>query len=120
MQSAIAEQRWSPRRRLSESLTVYLNGHPVAATARDISIGGVLVDTGAIRLPRNSQVYVYFKLSRSGAAAPYRFAARVVRSSERGAGLMFSDFGPRALHNLRELLQVLFPADEAARQQSGP
>jgi hypothetical protein len=33
---------------------------------------------------------------------------------------MFSDFGPRALHNLRELLQVLFPADEAARQQSGP
>lgn len=99
------EHRWSNRRPLDGEVAL---SHPrygfVRGTVRDISIGGMFVETGRIGLPVNTPVVVSFRLQSGSQSDHYRLHAMVVRTAERGAGLMYLDSSADTIRPLREML----------------
>jgi hypothetical protein len=99
------DHRWSQRRPLQHELVIHREGSPLDGRLRNISIGGVFVETDVSTLSQNQLVHVMFKqVDVDSAAADYRFPANVIWTGERGVGLMFVDFSPKTLRALRELV----------------
>lgn len=96
----------------------------VCGRTRDVSLGGMFVETGQVILPRNQQVGLCFHLSMSGDDLLCVADARVVHNGTYGVGLGFRQMEKRIYEALRELLgrpAAEVPIDTArpGRQKTG-
>lgn len=102
------EHRWSARRFLGGEVTV---SHPrygiMHALLRDISLGGMFVETGRVDLPVNAPVVVSFVLQNGGNSSYHRLHATVVRTTDNGAALMYLDSSVDTIRPLRQMLYGL-------------
>ena len=76
----------------------------VCGRTRDVSLGGMFVETGQVILPRNQQVGLCFHLSVSGDDLLCVADARVVHNGLHGVGLGFRHMEKRSHEALREVL----------------
>jgi hypothetical protein len=99
------EHRWSHRRPLDGEVTL---SHPryglIRGSVRDISIGGMFVETGRVEFPLNTPVVVSFQLHNGNQSDHYRLHAIVVRASNEGAALMYLDSSADTVRPLRQML----------------
>lgn len=99
----IRDRRWSARKNVSLQVTLEVPQHaePVEARLRDLSMGGVFVETRFL-LPR-SPLMVRFRLP---GRLPDGFCleARVVHRGPAGAGLMFTRTSTLVIRALSEAL----------------
>lgn len=70
---------------------------------RDLSPEGAFIATSGHFLPDQAQVDVALNVPEAG-GVPRRFSARVMRSTEEGAGLRLQNIDPVTLRNLIETL----------------
>lgn len=102
------EHRWSARCFLGGEVTV---SHPrygiLHAVLRDISLGGMFVETGRVELPVNAPVVVSFALQNGGYSSHHRLHAMVVRAADDGAALMYLDSSADTIRPLRRMLYGL-------------
>lgn len=102
------EHRWSARCFLGGEVTV---SHPrygiIHALLRDISLGGMLVETGRVGLPVNTPVIVSFMLQNGGRSSHHRMRAMVVRTTGDNAALMYLDSSADTIRPLRQTLYGL-------------
>ena len=78
----------------------------ISCKTRDISIEGMLLDTGRVRLSNNTQVEVVLTDRTQDYGDPIRFQARVSRVRESLAALIFQDLEISAFRRLKTLLNV--------------
>lgn len=87
---------------------------PLVARSRDLSLGGMFVETGALVLPPNAAVAVSFSLENGGEHRAFNLLATVVRRAPEGAGLMFLQMGSDVIRSLSDVLsQYQHPSHEA-------
>ena len=117
-EDGVVDSRSSVRRRLA--LRVVL-GYPklgmLSGSTRDLSRGGMFVETGRVTVPRDEKVRVYLNLP---GPEEERFCvadARVVHSRSGGVGLAFEQLDDVTRSALNELTRV--PATAAAAAMSG-
>lgn len=105
------ERRSYERRRVHESATLHsARSGTLVANMRDLSLGGMSLDTGPGGLSQNSAVKVTFSLPNGG---PHTFTldAVVVRRGRDGCGLMFVRMEHGTIDALSE---ALWRYDESA------
>jgi len=99
------EHRWSSRRPVDGEVTL---SHPryglIRGIVRDISIGGMFVETGRVELPVNTPLVVSFRLRNGDLSDHYRLHAMVVRATDHGAALMYLDSSADTVRLLRQML----------------
>jgi hypothetical protein len=100
----IRDRRWSTRKHLALSveLEVPQQAAPIVADLRDLSLGGLFVETRFL-LPLHPLI-VTFKLP---ARDTIRLGARVVHRTPAGAGLMFMQTSTQVIRALSETLSQL-------------
>ncbi len=111
------EHRWSPRRYLEGEVIMHYS--PVGsfpAVLRDISLGGMFIETDGMALPVNAPVIVSLVLRDQGELSPHRLHAMVVRATDAGSGLMYVDSSEEILRPLR---RWLYAPHEAVLAASG-
>lgn len=99
------EHRWSMRKPITNN--VMLKGTPfgvIQVRAKDISLGGMYVDTGKKPLHVNATVDLAFMDTADGEQQVCVVPAVVVRTTAEGAGLMFHRFAPSTFHMLGSML----------------
>ena len=87
---------------------VMLNYGPlglVRAVTRDVRLDGMTVDTGVIRLTRNTDVEVTFSVRRNNRFQVHRVDASVAGAAPGGAQLLFRDYGRDTYELLKEMMQ---------------
>jgi hypothetical protein len=99
------EQRWSERKPLNVECDIYrMGGAPLRGKSRDICLGGMWVDTGEERLPKNAVVDVVLLADETEAGGDIHVRAMVVRNEDGGSALMFHDVDVGAFRRLQNLL----------------
>lgn len=73
---------------------------------RNVSLEGMFVETGQVRLPKNVCVQVVFSIPGVEKAQSHQIFARVVHSSKEGAGLAFMSSKLTALQALVGVLKA--------------
>lgn len=99
------EQRWSQRKPLH--MPVRLHYDPVGdieGTTRDISLEGMFVETGGIRIPPKSQIEVCFETEDNGRRVEHRVPAVAIHGSSDGVGLMLHHVDYENFYALRRLI----------------
>jgi hypothetical protein len=81
--------------------------------SRNLSLGGMFVETGEFKLPANSTVDISFRIKGSNEPDSFTFKAIVVRRIPGGAGLMFVQM---ETHTIRALSAVLSRYDPVYSQ----
>ncbi|HEY8553733.1 MAG TPA: PilZ domain-containing protein [Burkholderiales bacterium] len=85
-----SERRDTPRIPIAlEAILDYNRQDPQPSVTRDISLDGVFVETRTGKVPRKKTLDLAIKLPGEDGARYHRFHARVVRVTDRGAGLVF-------------------------------
>ena len=96
------EHRRSVRKRLLQSVTL---SSPrigaVPAKMRDLSLGGMFVETNTIDLPPNAPITVSFRLPHG---ERFRVDAMIVRRAPAGAGFMFLRMQTDVIRSLSDAL----------------
>src|SRR5688572_5820020 len=99
------ELRRSSRKSLRQEIGLDSSrASPTSAYTRDLSLGGVFVETGALVLPPNTPVSVSFSLRRDGEEHTFHLSATVVRRETGGMGLMFLHMDPDVIRALSDAL----------------
>lgn len=99
------ENRWSERQHVRLHITLFDDGREILRTSsRDLSIGGIFIDTGARSLDIDKKLEIAFSLRGSAGTQTHCLSARVVRNHHDGAALAFSDYDAQGLTALRVLL----------------
>ncbi len=84
------ENRFNQRKSISLDVMVDHQGVGlVNAQTINISMGGMYIDTGRIRLPSNSSIKIFFSLNIECNNQTHDISGIVVRSKEDGVGIMF-------------------------------
>ncbi len=99
------DDRWSHRRRVR--LMASLDDGkwtPRQGAIRDISMGGVFFETGAIVPPVNSFVILGLQVQEGDRFRYYRLPAHVTHVEENGVGLKFDEFDAETVAALRSAL----------------
>lgn len=100
-----SDHRWSMRQDMTLPVKVFNGGEAIVqGCTQNVGIGGMFVETNPSKLPLNSQLSVAFSISHDGGVSHHRLPATVIWATERGAGLMFTDFNVETVHTLREIL----------------
>lgn len=100
------EHRWSTRKPCPCTVVIdspYVG--TVAATARNIGLGGMFVEVGGLALPLNTPVRVGFSLDHHEYGERFRLPAMVVRRAPEGLAIMFLDTTPALVGSLRRALE---------------
>jgi len=98
------EKRRSSRRLLRREVGLESSrGGAHTAHTRDMSLGGMFVETDPQNLPPNASVTVSFTLP-NGKQNVFVLEAAVVRRAPNGLGLMFLRMAPDAIRDLSEAL----------------
>ena len=96
--------RSSSRMPLDLDITLFHHqGDPMTARLQDISFGGVYVATENNPPTVDSTVTLGLSLFEDGAEKVYSMSAVVVRTEDKGAGLMFDDYDGETIKCLRHL-----------------
>lgn len=99
------EHRWSSRKPVSGSVVVECPRIGlVRAALRDISLGGMFVESSAVVFPLNAPVSVVFDLPTGGRREGYCLPAMVVRHTSNGAGIMFLEPEAEVVRAMRSTL----------------
>jgi hypothetical protein len=99
------DRRSYERRRLHEAATLQSpRSGSLVATMRDLSLGGMYVETGPAGLSQNSTVRVSFNLPEAQGHEPLTLDAVVVRRGRDGSGLMFVRMDQDAIRALSDAL----------------
>ncbi len=84
----IRERRGNARMESNLDVALYYNSLVLlSCRARDISPGGVFVDTGGQSLPQNAKIDVRFDVSVDGQYQHHQLQAEVMHVEDRGVGL---------------------------------
>ena len=105
---AVAERRWSDR--VSETLPVTLHCHgnpPLHARSRNISLGGMFVETVTAIDSLSMPAVISFSLSRGSEIRHYRLSVELIRIADDGAAIMYRDFENETVRTLREMLYAV-------------
>ena len=108
------EHRKSSRIPLRQQIDIEARraGPPFSAWARDMSLGGMFIQTDSSVLRPGLFVTVSFALPHNGSQDRFVLEAEVVRQTPEGFGLMFTSMGPEEIRCLSEDLpaqQVAWP-----------
>lgn len=100
------EHRWSQRRpvQCEVQITYPRNGQRTRGTARDISIGGIFVETGPETPPVDALVELSFSLHSDADIMHKHILGQVVHVSPTGVGIMFCDLGVQDVRFMRAFL----------------
>lgn len=99
------EHRWSARRPVTGNVVVECPRIGlVRAALRDVSLGGMCVETNAVVIPINAPVSVVFDLESDEQREGYCLQAMVVRHTSRGAAIMFLDPEASVVRSMRDVL----------------
>ncbi len=99
------ENRWSERQDIHLHITLLDDGQEILqASSKNISIGGIFIDTTSQALDIDKKLDVSFSLRSANGTRQHRLPARVVRSHDSGTALAFSDYDTDTLNALRVLL----------------
>ncbi|HJX18363.1 MAG TPA: PilZ domain-containing protein [Acidiferrobacterales bacterium] len=108
------DNRWSPRRQVDLDITLHVSGQfPFSGVVRNMSLGGLFVETDATRLVGDVEVYLGFTIRTNTGTHRHRVPARSSRQNGNGVALLFTALDTGASHDLRQLLYpapVLAPA----------
>ena len=97
--------RWDVRKTVALPIMVYYDiNKPVYVKTRDISLGGMFVETDTTLLDINKPVEVLFNSHAIGNTELQRIQALVVRITREGAGLMFRGYDNNGLLFLQKIL----------------
>lgn len=115
------EHRWSVRKTHASTATI---DAPTRGTEvgwmRNISVGGMFVETGPLLWPLNTPVYVGFTLAGpDGDEVPFRLAGLLVRHAPTGLGVMFLETAADILGALRRALYAQHPVQPGEWPDSG-
>ena len=100
-----SERRASTRRLMALRISLYYDRLGlVTCKTRDLSLEGMLLDTGGIRLTSNAQVEVVLPDAAKSFSDPIRIRASVKRVSEGLAALVFRNLDIGTCRKLRVLL----------------
>ena len=80
------------------------------ARLRDLSLHGMYITSGAVRLALHAPLQLRFSLDRARQREHFCIEAMVVRATGEGAGLMFLDPELATQRALREVLYATAPA----------
>ncbi len=84
------ERRISERKKYQQSLTLESpKTGRVTVIGKNISLGGLLIETGSVSLTPNSLVFAMFELPRSDGHETFRIESLVIRATGAEAALMF-------------------------------
>ncbi len=84
------EHRFNQRKPVSLDVMIEHQGLGlVNAQTINVSMGGMYIDTGRIRLPSNSSIKILFTLDAKCNSRTHDVLGIVVRSTEDGVGIMF-------------------------------
>ncbi len=112
------EHRWSARKQVPGSVVVECpRVGLVRAVLRDVSLGGMFIETNSAVLPLNAPVSVVFDLTAKNHRGGYCLQGMVVRHKSNGAGIMFLDPEAEALRSMRESLYGQTQAGNARRSE---
>ena len=115
---AQTENRWSPRQAMELQVALHATTQgPFTGKTRNISIGGMFVETDMPRLFRDDEVLVTINDNHPSGDQPTlcRIPGLVIWSDGNGIGLMFSRLDPGAIRALRKLL---YPAPEVTQESN--
>jgi hypothetical protein len=99
------EHRWSTRRQITfEAVIHYPALGLVRSEVKNISFGGMCIETGVISLNANTPVDVTVRVRRYGTDRVFHLPAWVVWAGSDKAGLMFRPFDDTAYAALQEAL----------------
>jgi hypothetical protein len=99
------EQRRSSRKLLRQPVDIEAPRIGLlSAVSRDLSLGGMFVETESGPLPPNATVSVSFNLPHNGSPGVFRLDAAVVRSAPNGMGLMFLQMPQDVIRALSDAL----------------
>ena len=86
--------RWSVRKSIAVPVMIHHDlEDPMQVKTRDISLGGMFIETGSDLLCVNAPVMVSFAPSKNGHAELKKIEALVVRVTRDGVGLKFRESG---------------------------
>jgi len=91
----------------------------VRATARELHLGGMIVDTGAVTLSEQTEVEVSFTHRHKNEFVTHHISAIVIDVHRGGATLAFRDYARTTLQLLRDLLDGRRIPDFTAPHISG-
>lgn len=106
-----SERRSSIRKPVSLEVAVYYNGLGILrCLTRNLSLHGMLLDTGAMVIPQNAAVDLTLIHRIAGITRLQRIPATVIRVEDSGAGLIFHDL---SLEAYGTVYSMLFPQKES-------
>lgn len=115
------EHRWSMRKPVTGNVIVECPRLGlVQATMRDISLGGMSVETDAVPLPLNAPVAVVFDLPSGDRRDAYCLHAMIVRRTVNGAAIMFLEPDANVLRTMRSALYGSATAQASPRAEMPP
>lgn len=98
------EHRWIARKPLDCRVMLRLpGGEQVQGSARNISLGGMFVETDE-RVSIDAMVDMVFTLDSRDGRVYHRLPGQVVHVGRNGLGIMFCDFNPDTVRTMREIL----------------
>lgn len=107
---AKTDNRWSPRQHVNLDITLHVPGQfPFSGVIRNVSLGGLFVETDTTRLDGDSEVYLSFTILYKSGIHKHRVPARSNRLNGNGVAFEFSTHDAEVSHSLR---QLLYPAPE--------
>lgn len=100
-----SDNRWSERQDIHLPITLLDDGQEILqANSKNISIGGIFINTAPQALDIDKKLDVSFSLRSANGTRQHRLPARVVRHHDSGIALTFSDYNTDTLNALRILL----------------
>lgn len=100
------ERRWTTRTEMKVNLDVATSDTLIAGCEiKDIGLGGVYIETHGKELAEGTEVELNFQFPLEDNAAQ-TIRAKVVRSYDGGAGLMFRDFDAVAFRVLQKVIKT--------------
>jgi hypothetical protein len=99
----VVEQRRFMRAPLGAELRLSYEGRAVNARGRDISLGGMFVETD-LETPLAAVVTIQIALP--GGQDEFEIDARVRWHTREGIGLQFLSLGPRATHQITDIVKA--------------
>lgn len=110
----MSERRKTPRKSMAMDVALYYGGlGMLRGVTRDISMNGMFIETGPIKLPVNVPVDIVFGVGDGKQSAQHRLSAMIVRSVETGVGAMFRNMESGGEQALQYLMAP--PAAQAAQ-----
>lgn len=100
------EHRWSERRPACcpVRFTYPQSGRRVQGVARNISLGGMFIETGPDTPPVGALIELSFSFDAGADTVHSHVLGQVVHTTPQGAGVMFCDLGVPLVRTLREAI----------------